>query len=130
MDEIKASNYEHLQFEPQYLQLYLDILSTNKISYKVLTHILANNFTTGITKNQLEKKIVIKSSKKVNNRFVPSEINMSRKMCDDIINFLLGTTLIYHKKREEGNKKEVPYFLTSRGIQICEQLIEQNIIEI
>lgn len=53
---------------------------------------------------------------------IQENLNISRKICDDIISILQGATLI----ASEDIAREQPWRLTSRGFQLAKYIIEKN----
>lgn len=135
MDKSTAQNYEDKLFATETIEMFCDLLSRKDYVLQVFTLIFKNSLDTpekqflrlGITKTELMESIKVHSKKMKNGKFVDAEIPMTKKNCDDIINFLTGATLIYYSHNEK--QREKPFLLTIRGKQIAKELIERKLIE-
>lgn len=133
VDKFTAQKYEDHLFTTELIKMFSDLLLKRDYALQVFSLIFENSLNTsrkqflrlGITKTELTESIKIYSKKKKNNKFIDAEIYMTRKICDDIVNFLIGATLIYYDERE----REKPLIVTVRGKQIAKELIERKLIK-
>jgi len=106
MDQYLAQRYEDVTLSEKSVLMMCDIVSNKKEHIDILTlfvKILGNKETRseGVTRKKIQKEIEIdKKMKKLN-----------KHACTIVINFLLGTSLIYYDSNSR-DQREKPYFLT------------------
>jgi len=126
MDQHLAQRYEDVKLSERAVLMMCDIVSSKNEYIDVLTifvKILGNKETRkeGITIKKLKEGIEIETNEE------PKKL--TRHSCTVVINFLLGTSLIYYNAISK-DQREKPYFLTSRGVQVCKKLMEHKIMKI
>ena len=71
----------------------------------------------GISKKELQKSITIRSKTRGKDGFHKADTPLSRKVCDDCINVLIGASLIYTDKRIQ---------CTKRGLIVAQHLFTES----
>lgn len=125
--------YKDLLFDDQQIEMIADMIIDKDTVIKVLNVIKEHSPTKsepdahGITKKNIMESLRVHTKIKdhTNNCFVDGTNNLSRNMCDNIISFLTGATLIYYKE----NHREDLYQLTYRGYQIIKLLKKKGYLE-
>ena len=134
VNKVLADLYNNVSFKDEHIKMIADNIRAKEEAIKVLELIKENTKHPsrpdgpGITKEKIQSSIKVKSKKyiKDKNKFQNAVINMSRPMCDNIINFLSGATLIYYEESQERGKF---YHLTSRGTFVYAYLIKQGVVK-
>lgn len=139
MNKTQNDKYNEVKLSQDMCNMLCDLIMADETMEQVYDLILnhtyfekRNSEAYGISKKEIQSKITVKSSKRVacstndskevKNKFIPAETQLSKKSCDNIINFLSGTTLIYYT---EGNSRKY-YQLTQRGIIVAGNLRQKG----
>lgn len=128
-----ADRFQDVQFDKMQIIMVAENIKSKEEVIKVLQVIKKNTrhpknpSVIGITKDEIQEMIKVRSKKldKSKNKFVNAIINMTRPMCDNIISFLSGATLIY----AEGQGRGQYYHLTSRGTYVYAYLMREGVVE-
>lgn len=104
-----------------------EIIEVLKLIKKNTQHIKNPNGY-GITKKEIQNKVMVKSStlNKQNGKYKEATIKMTRHMCDNIISILSGATLIYFDDSHGRGKR---YHLTIRGAMVYKYLMNIGVIK-
>lgn len=126
--------YKTTLLQPEVLQMIIEMIIDKEPMIKVIEIIKKNTYhptknsdVNGISKKNIMKqvKVFTKKKDKTSNTFVDSENNLSRNMCDNIMSFLTGGTLVFSKE----NHREDLYQLTIRGLQVAKELENKGYIK-
>lgn len=126
MNSIIAKKYDNVLFSDDVQDMLAELLSTHQIAYLVLRKILEYTYipgyqedVNGISKRGLINEVVLPPYlKEADSRYNGSKL--SRKVCDDSINFLTGPGLIYYT--ESRHSREKLYQLTIRGLYLLKHM--------
>lgn len=132
MNKYVADRFHEVQFNDKQIVMIAENIKSKEEVIKVLQVIKENTrhpknlSAMGITKDEIQEVIKVRSKKldKKKNKFVNAIINMTRPMCDNIISFLSGATLIYC----EGQGRGQYYHLTSRGTYVYAYLMKEGVV--
>jgi hypothetical protein len=128
-----ADRFHEVQFNEKQIVMIAENIKSKEEVIKVLQVIKKNTkhpknpSAMGITKDEIQDTIKVRSKKldKKKGKFVNAIINMTRPMCDNIISFLSGATLIYC----EGQGRGQYYHLTSRGTYVYAYMMREGVVE-
>lgn len=110
--------YNMVNFSNEQLPMFFELLQITKKTYdneeeKYIK--VADVF------NIIGKHSTSSDKKGITKKDIQEDLKISRKICDDIISILQGTTMI----TSEDLAREQPYKLTSRGYQLA-KFIKEN----
>ncbi|MCG8540091.1 MAG: hypothetical protein MJA82_09150 [Clostridia bacterium] len=108
MDKLILNRYENVLFNKEQLPLFYELLEITKINKKEKEIKILEVF-----------KLIIKNSapnkRGITKKEIQLQLNISRKICDDIISILQGMTIINH----DSITNEQPWTATKRGLQMA-----------
>lgn len=141
MHKFLADKYNSVKFDEKVAEMYYECVIADDNVLAVLGAIATDHSQkgNGLTKSMMYQMVKVKNlysykndneSNEADNLYMSSvrdrqngrgtgtnddKVFITRKIADNIVNYLLGTTLIY----QDRVAKEIYYRLTSRGMQVC-----------
>lgn len=134
MKKYLADRFKDVALTDAQLEMMSENIKDKEEVLKVLEVIKDNTWhpknpdAVGITKDEIQNVVKVRSKKlnKTKGRFENAIINMTRPMCDIVISFLTGATLIYY---EESQARGKYYHLTSRGAYVYGYLKKEGVVK-
>lgn len=107
--------FDNIYFTEEQLPMFIELLKiTKKTSEtKEETYIKIYDVFSLIGRNSSP------NDKGISKKEIQEQLNISRKVCDDVISILQGTTLI---QCVDNVAREQPWKITNRGIQIAKYI--------